>query len=105
MCMMADMNRTTFLPFLLLVLVVMSAVAAAQTTVVRFGVLVCGKGQVVRDATVVIEGDRIARVGSREIAIPSGARMIDLHRFTGIPGMIDVHTHMTYYWDLSLIHI
>ena len=99
MCMMADMNRTTFLPFLLLVLVVMSAVAAAQTTVVRFGVLVCGKGQVVRDATVVIEGDRITRVGSREIAIPSGAKVIDLHRFTGIPGMIDVHTHMTYYWD------
>ncbi len=99
MCMMADMNRTTFLPFLLLVFVVMSAVADAQMTVVRFGVLVCGKGQVVRDATVVIEGDRIARVGSREIAIPSAARVIDLHRFTGIPGMIDVHTHMTYYWD------
>lgn len=99
MCMMADMNRTTFLPFLLLVFVVMSAVADAQMTVVRFGVLVCGKGQMVRDATVVIEGDRIARVGSREIAIPSAARVIDLHRFTGIPGMIDVHTHMTYYWD------
>jgi imidazolonepropionase-like amidohydrolase len=98
-CMMADMNRTTFLPFLLLVFVVMSAVADAQMTVVRFGVLVCGKGQMVRDATVVIEGDRIARVGSREIAIPSAARVIDLHRFTGIPGMIDVHTHMTYYWD------
>ena len=25
--------------------------------------------------------------------------MIDLTRYTGIPGLIDVHTHMTYYWD------
>jgi hypothetical protein len=24
---------------------------------------------------------------------------VDLTRFTGIPGLIDLHTHMTYYWD------
>jgi imidazolonepropionase-like amidohydrolase len=97
--MMAGMNRTHFTAFLLAVLVALSTAATAQTTFVRFGTLVCGKGQVIHDATVVIEGDRITRVGSSEIAIPSDAKVIDLRRFTGIPGMIDVHTHMTYYWD------
>jgi imidazolonepropionase-like amidohydrolase len=43
-----------------------------------------------KDACVAIEGDRIASVGAC-----SGAS-IDLTRFTTIPGLIDVHTHMTY---------
>jgi imidazolonepropionase-like amidohydrolase len=43
-----------------------------------------------KDACVAIEGDRIASVGAC-----SGAS-IDLTRFTAIPGLIDVHTHMTY---------
>jgi imidazolonepropionase-like amidohydrolase len=97
--MMAGMNRTYFPSSVLAVLLALSAVGAAQTTVVRFGTLVCGKGQVIHDATVVIEGERITKVGGSEIAVPAGAKVIDLHRFTGIPGMIDVHTHMTYYWD------
>ncbi|MEP7344901.1 MAG: amidohydrolase family protein, partial [Gemmatimonadaceae bacterium] len=28
-----------------------------------------------------------------------GARVIDLRPLIGLPGLIDVHTHMTYYWD------
>jgi imidazolonepropionase-like amidohydrolase len=71
----------------------------AQAIFVRFGKLVCGKGRVIENATVVIEGDHITKVGSSEIAIPPNAKVIDLRQFTGIPGMIDVHTHMTYYWD------
>jgi imidazolonepropionase-like amidohydrolase len=72
---------------------------AAQTRAIRFGHLIDGTGRVMDDAVVVIERDRITRVGSGDSAIPAGAAVIDLRRYTGLPGLIDVHTHMTYYWD------
>jgi imidazolonepropionase-like amidohydrolase len=75
------------------------AVTAAGTKAVRFGKLVDGSGREVTDAVVVVEGDRITGVGAGDGAVPPGAEMIDLSRYTGIPGLIDVHTHMTYYWD------
>jgi imidazolonepropionase-like amidohydrolase len=71
----------------------------AQTKALRFARLVDGSGRVVNDAVVVVQGDRITSVGSGAAAIPSGAQLIDLRPLTGIPGLIDVHTHMTYYWD------
>jgi imidazolonepropionase-like amidohydrolase len=71
----------------------------AQTKALRFARLVDGSGRVVNDAVVVVQGDRITSVGSGAAAIPSGAQLIDLRPLTAIPGLIDVHTHMTYYWD------
>jgi imidazolonepropionase-like amidohydrolase len=72
--------------------------AAAQTTAVRFSRLWDGT-RVVPDAVVVVEKDRIASVGSGSAAVPEGAQVVDLRRYTGLPGLIDLHTHMTYYWD------
>ncbi len=66
---------------------------------VRFGTLVDGTGRTVKDAVVVIQGDHVTAVGTGNSAVPAGADVIDLRRYTGIPGMIDVHTHMTYWWD------
>ena len=43
-----------------------------------------------KDACVTVEGERITAVG------PCSGASVDLTRFTAIPGMIDVHTHMTY---------
>jgi imidazolonepropionase-like amidohydrolase len=74
-------------------------VGSAQSTAIRFGRLVDGTGRVVNDAVVVVEGERITSVGSGSQAIPARAKVIDLRPLTGIPGLIDVHTHMTYYWD------
>ncbi len=71
----------------------------APLTAVRFGRLVTGTGAVVRDAVVVVDGERVTRVGAGDGAVPAGARLIDLRRFTGIPGLVDAHTHMTFYWD------
>ena len=75
------------------------AQTAPALTAVRFGTLVDGTGRVVRDAVVVTNADTIVSMGTGASAIPRGARVIDLRRYTGIPGMIDAHTHISYVWD------
>ncbi|MEP6732738.1 MAG: amidohydrolase family protein [bacterium] len=81
----------------------MSTSAHAQSaapTVLRFGALVDpATGRSTPDAVVVIQGDTIVSVGTGSAAVPTGARVVDLRRYTAIPGMIDVHTHMTYWRD------
>lgn len=73
--------------------------AAAPLKALRFGKLVDGTGKVLTNAVVIVENDRIQSVSTGASAIPGNAEVIDLTRYTAIPGMIDVHTHMTYYWD------
>ena len=68
-------------------------------TALRFRALVNATGPAIRDAVIVVRGDSIVAVGSGESAVPAGARVVDLRRYTAIPGMIDVHTHMTYWRD------
>jgi imidazolonepropionase-like amidohydrolase len=83
----------------LILLACVEHVGSAQATAIRFAHLVDGKGGLVNDAVVVVQAERITSVGSGTRAIPTGAKVIDLRPLTGIPGLIDVHTHMTYYWD------
>ena len=81
----------------LLLIVAMGAPASAATKAIKAGRLVDGAGRVTANAVIVVDDDRIASVGTT--TPPSGAELIDLTRYTVIPGLIDVHTHMTYYWD------
>jgi imidazolonepropionase-like amidohydrolase len=66
---------------------------------IRFGKLVDGTGKVWTNAVVITKGDRIESVETGNAAIPSGVEVLDMSRYTGIPGLIDIHTHMTYWWD------
>jgi imidazolonepropionase-like amidohydrolase len=50
---------------------------------------------VLADQVILIEDKRITAVG-RDVTIPSGAAVIDLSDATVLPGLIDVHTHLTY---------
>ena len=88
--------------FLALLLTAGITVAATQPSepakAVRFGRLWDG-ARVITDAVVVVKGDRIVSVGSGASQVPAGVEVIDLRRYTAIPGLIDLHTHMTYYWD------
>jgi imidazolonepropionase-like amidohydrolase len=66
---------------------------------VRFGKLWDAKGKVWTNAIVIVEGGNIRSVTTDASSIPAGAEVIDLSRYSGLPGLIDVHTHMTYYTD------
>jgi imidazolonepropionase-like amidohydrolase len=68
--------------------------AVAQVTVVRAGRLIdSDSGNVLRDQTIIIRGDKIAEVGTG-LAIPKDAKVIDLSQMTVLPGLIDCHTHV-----------
>jgi imidazolonepropionase-like amidohydrolase len=82
-----------------IVLLLLGALPAdAQTRAIRFGKLWDGE-RTIADAVVVVDGDRIVSVASGAGAVPSGIEVVDLSRYTGLPGLIDLHTHITYYWD------
>ena len=71
--------------------------ATAATKAVKFGKLWDGHG-IIANAVVIVENDKIQSVDANG-TIPAGAEIIDLSGYTGMPRMIDSHTHMTYYWD------
>jgi imidazolonepropionase-like amidohydrolase len=48
---------------------------------------------------VIIDGTKIRSVTTNPADIPPQAQIIDLSKYTGLPGLIDVHTHMTMYTD------
>jgi imidazolonepropionase-like amidohydrolase len=75
----------------------LAANAFAATKAIRAGKVIDPAGKVIADAVILIDGDRITSVGTA--APPAGVEVIDLRRFTLIPGLIDLHTHMTYFWD------
>lgn len=46
------------------------------------------------DSVILVAGDRIAAIGSEsEIAIPTGAQIVDANGMTVMPGLIDLHVH------------
>jgi imidazolonepropionase-like amidohydrolase len=71
------------------------AAAPNQTTALTHVRVIDGAGGApLEDATVVIEGNHIRSVQAGSGAVPSGAKVLDLHGDTIIPGIINAHGHL-----------
>jgi imidazolonepropionase-like amidohydrolase len=78
----------------LLALPVLAAVAMAQPIVVKTTVLIDGKGHVLHNKEIAIEAGRITR-----IADAKQKPTIDLSGVTVMPGWIDTHVHLGWYFN------
>ena len=92
------MRHTIRITTIVALSVLAAAPVSAQTKVVRAGKVWDG-ARTLTDVAIVIDGDRIIRIDSARAPVPASAEVIDLRRYTLLPGLIDLHTHMTYYWD------
>ena len=83
---------------LLLALAILAAQAAAAESLLLTAahLLDIRDGSLIDDAAVLVEDGRIAAVGTRDaVEAPAGARRLDLPGATLLPGLIDMHVHLT----------
>ncbi len=78
------------------VILLSSIALAAQPIVLKTSTLVDGKGKILHNQIIVIEGQKISAVGG---AAPAGAIVYDLTKFTTSPGWIDTHSHIVWHFD------
>ena len=66
----------------------------SSTYVVAAALIDCTGARKVSDPVVVVQGGRIANVGTRQmIRIPEGADVVDCGPCTLLPGLLDIHIH------------
>ncbi len=90
----------------LLLLVIFSFGQSTKTTIIKAGKLIdVESGTVLLNQMILVRNDSIIQVASK-INIPKEATIIDLSKYTVLPGLIDCHTHITgqpggdYYADI-----
>jgi imidazolonepropionase-like amidohydrolase len=76
-----------------------AAAAAAPSapepiTVIRAGKFIdVEAGRILANQIIVVRGTKIEAVGAN-LAVPDGAKVIDLSKMTVLPGLVDCHTHL-----------
>src|SRR4029077_8886343 len=66
-----------------------------RAVVLKAATVLDGKGQILRDTIIVVEGSKIVRLGG---AVPAGAITYDLTGLTVTPGWIDTHSHIYHHF-------
>ncbi len=91
------MRKCVFLWFMLCLGTVPLVAQQDSATYVRAGRLLdVRSGEVRRDQVIIVRGERIERVGpAADLTPPRGTPVIDLSQATVLPGLIDVHGHLT----------
>src|SRR5256885_7017681 len=76
--------------------ILISPAVVAEAVVLQGATLIDGTGRAPQqNAAVVIEGGRISAVGAAgKVAVPQGARVVDVKGRTIIPGLINAHGHV-----------
>jgi imidazolonepropionase-like amidohydrolase len=74
----------------MLLLAASAPLSAQESTVIRVGTLIDGKGGVLKAATVIVEDGKIKSVGQK---LP-GRATYDFPQLTLLPGLIDTHVHI-----------
>ncbi|MEM9316244.1 MAG: amidohydrolase family protein [Pseudomonadota bacterium] len=77
-------------------LLIASPLAGAQITALVGGTVVnIDGGPALNDAVILVEGERISAIGSRDkIQVPAGATVIDQSGHWLIPGLMNMHVHL-----------
>ena len=71
-------------------------VSAQSITAFEGARLIVGDGRVIENATLVVDGARIAQVGqTADVRVPAGATRVDLAGKTVMPMLIDTHVHLS----------
>ncbi len=95
------MKTSYLLPFLatLTIAVVQpSAQGTPASAIVGATIVDATGGPPIADGVIVVEGDRIAAIGSRgSVQIPAGARQVDARGQWVVPGLIDTNVHLSLY--------
>ncbi|MBI3884517.1 MAG: amidohydrolase family protein [Opitutae bacterium] len=83
-------------PALLAVLTACAAALAPAKTLIHAGSLIDGRADAPRhNVTLTVDGDRITAVADGFTAAAAGDTVIDLRNATVMPGLIDMHVHLT----------
>jgi imidazolonepropionase-like amidohydrolase len=89
------MSRSKRLPFLSLLCFAAGAAQADTVVVTADRMLDVVSGHMVDHPQITITDGRITAVGSQGATAPAGARHVDLPGITLLPGLIDMHVHLT----------
>jgi hypothetical protein len=77
-----------------------NTLAVSQTTAITHVRVIDGSGSpAMGDRTILVEGHIIKAVAGPDLKLPSGTRVIDATDKTAMPGLSDMHVHLTGGWD------